>query len=267
VWWKQAWHGFQHHPVAGTGAGSFHVTNLRYRKSYLDFTTEPHDLPVQFLSEGGVVGLGLFALTGIALLRRGHGRRGHELALGLILPAYLLHGLVDIDWDFVAVSAPAFLVAGALAGRPPPYRRVSPFAALGAAGVALLAFCALLLPWLGQRWSDQAAAAANPAKAVTLAQRALSVDPFLVEPYWWESDNVSSPGRQLGLLAKATRVQPQNAQTWLIKARWELSYGCPRAALKDLYKFVALDPYERPDQGPDDYRTALRRVDSGKFSC
>ena len=51
-------------------------------------------------------------------LRPGWRRRGHELALALFLPAYLLHSLIDVDWDFVAVAAPAFVAAGALAGRP-----------------------------------------------------------------------------------------------------------------------------------------------------
>ena len=36
--------------LAGTGAGSFHLLNLRYRKTYLDFTIEPHNLPVQMLA-------------------------------------------------------------------------------------------------------------------------------------------------------------------------------------------------------------------------
>ena len=52
-WWQQAWHGWAGHRLAGTGAGSFHVTNLRYRGSFLDETTEPHSLPLQFLSEAG----------------------------------------------------------------------------------------------------------------------------------------------------------------------------------------------------------------------
>ena len=34
----------------GTGAGSFEFTNLRYRTTSLDSATEPHDLPLQFLT-------------------------------------------------------------------------------------------------------------------------------------------------------------------------------------------------------------------------
>ena len=82
-------------------------------------TSEPHDLPVQFLSEAGIVGFLLFAGSVVLLLRGSLRRRGPDLALALIFPAYLLHGLVDIDWDFVAVSAPALLVAGSLVGGPP----------------------------------------------------------------------------------------------------------------------------------------------------
>ena len=34
------------------------------------------------------------------LVVRGRRRPGPQLALALALPAYFLHGLLDIDWDF-----------------------------------------------------------------------------------------------------------------------------------------------------------------------
>src|SRR5581483_272134 len=68
VWWKEGWQGFTHHPLLGTGAGSFEFTNLRYRSTNVDQATEPHDLPVQFLSETGVVGFVLFAAGALALV-------------------------------------------------------------------------------------------------------------------------------------------------------------------------------------------------------
>jgi len=125
---------------------------------------------VPSLSETGLVGLFPFVASAALLNRPVLRRRGHELALAFVLPAYLVHGLVDIDWDFAAVSAPAFLVAGALAGRAP-FRRVSPYAALPAAGAAILAVGVLVLPWLGERWANDALGAA-PAHAVKLADRA-----------------------------------------------------------------------------------------------
>jgi O-antigen ligase len=269
TWWGQAVRGWEHHKLLGTGAGSFHVTNFRYRDSYVDYTIEPHNMPVQFLSEAGVVGLALFLLVVAALVRGTHRRRKHELALALLLPAYLVHSLVDIDWDFVAVSAPVFLAAGALVGRAE-LRRVSAFGMLLAAGAALLLFGVLLMPWLGARWSSQALGAtgsASPARVEKLANRARAVDPFLVEPLWWEALAQSDPRKALAYYTEATRVQPQNAQAWLYKAQLELDHGCARAALEDLYKFNDLDPKAKPSAGPDDYLRALDLVNSGKPKC
>lgn len=265
-WWQQAWHGFESRPLQGTGAGSFGVTNLRYRTSYLDVTTEPHNVPVQFLSEAGIVGFLLFAAMAVFLLRGSRRRRGAELALALVLPAFLLHGLLDIDWDFVAVAGPAFLVAGALVGGT--RRRVPAFGTLVAAGAGALAFVVLLLPWLGQRWSDAAQFANTPAQMVKLANRAHGANPLLVEPYWTLAAAYANDyPRARSYFARATKREPQNAETWLAKAEFELSWGCARAALQDFYKFNALDPYARPTDGPNDYRHALALVNSGKPSC
>jgi tetratricopeptide (TPR) repeat protein len=253
------------HPALGTGAGTFELT---HRKLRVDGTvaTEPHNLPLQFLTETGIDGLALFLLAVRMLVRGTHRRRKHELALALLLPAYLVHSIVDIDWDFVAVSAPAFLVAGALAGGPQS-RRVSAFGSALATGAAVLLFGVLLLPWLGQRWSDQAIVASTPAQTISLAKKARSVDPLLVEPLWWQAGAERDPRKAEALYAEATRVQPENAQTWLYKGRFELDYGCARAALQDFYRFNALDPKARPSNGPDDYRRALDLVNSGKPTC
>ena len=71
MWWKQAWDGWEERPVVGTGAGSFALTNLRYRTTFLDQATEPHNVPLQFLSETGVVGLALLATAFASLIVAG----------------------------------------------------------------------------------------------------------------------------------------------------------------------------------------------------
>lgn len=266
TWWGQAVHGWEHAPLLGTGAGTFHVTNLRYRASYLDYTTEPHNLPLQFLTETGVVGLALLLLVAGTFLRVAHGRQKHELALALLVPAYFVHSLVDIDWDFVAVSAPAFLVAGALAGGLP-VRRVSPFGSLVAAGAALLAFVVLLLPWLGARWSDEASVAGSSARTISLAKRARSVDPLLVEPLWWEADAQTDPRKAVALYQAAVDEQPKNPQTWLAAGLYGVSIQCPRLAYHYLERYTELDPKARPSEGADAYREALRQVNTGKPRC
>jgi O-antigen ligase len=268
TWWGQAVDGWEHDKLLGTGAGTFHVTNLLYRDSYLDYTIEPHNLPLQFLTEAGLVGLALFLLAVAGLVRGTHLRRRHELALALLLPAYLVHSLVDIDWDFLAVSAPAFLAAGALIGGAP-LRRVSSFGSLLAGGAALLAFVVLLLPWLGERWSSQATVA-SPARAVTLAERARSVDPLIVEPLWALAFAAEDRGDLRAAYAyykEATRKQPKNAETWLLAGQFAFAHGCMRAAYDNLVIFTELDNKARPSRGGDAYNKALRIVDLGKAKC
>ena len=59
----------------GTGAGSFGFTNLRYRTTTSTEAIEPHDLPVQFLSETGRRRARALPRRRVALARRGARRR------------------------------------------------------------------------------------------------------------------------------------------------------------------------------------------------
>ncbi|HEX4678618.1 MAG TPA: O-antigen ligase family protein [Gaiellaceae bacterium] len=266
TWWGQAVKGWEHNKLLGTGAGTFHVTNVRYRGSFLDYTTEPHNVPLQFLSEAGIVGLALFLVAVAALVGGAHRRRKHELALAVLLPAYLVHSLVDIDWDFVAVSAPAFLAAGAVLGRAE-LRRVSAFGSALAAGAALLLFGALLMPWLGERWSNEALVAGSPSQKISLAKKARSVDPLLVEPLWWQADAQTDPQRAVALYQAAVDKQPKNPQTWLYAGLYGVTINCPRLAYYYLERFTELDPQDRPSTGGDAYRKARAQVNTGKPKC
>jgi hypothetical protein len=268
TWWHQALRGFHVHPLVGVGAGSFELLNKLYRTIYLDTSTEPHDLPLQFLAETGLVGLVLLLVAAAALLRGSLHRRGPELALALLLPAYLVHALVDIDWDFVAVSAPAFLAAGSLSGRPPE-RRVGAFALVASAGCALLVFATFLLPWLGGRWADQGLAA-SPSRAITLANRARSVDPLLVEPFWdkaYAADQLGHAQRAFDLFVAAVRRQPRNPLTWQAAGQYAYSQGCWYQAWYYLNRYTELDPNAASSSGADQYRDALRRVNLHAYRC
>ena len=268
TWWHQAWRGFTGHVLLGTGAGSFELLNKLYRTIYLDSTIEPHDLPVQFLAETGLVGFVLLLGAFAALLRGSLHKRGTELALALLLPAYLFHSLVDIDWDFVAVSVPAFLAAGSLVGRPPE-RRLSGFAAVAAAGCAVLVFATFLFPWLGRRWVDEGLVA-SPARAITLANRARSVDPLLVEPYWNKAYAAAQLGqvqRAFALYVAAVHRQPHNPLTWVYAGEYAFEQRCYYDAYTYLERYTELDPRNRASAGADDYRTALDRVNKHEYRC
>ena len=270
VWWTEAWRGFKEHELAGTGAGSFEFTNLRYHTSTVDRALEPHNVPLQFLSETGAVGLVLFLVAALALVRGARRPTDPEIALAFALPAFLVHGLVDIDWDFAAISAPVFLIAGALAAEPIVRPRASFSAALAGAGIALAALSSLFAVWLGGRWTGQAedALGVDNARAVTLAKRARSVQPLSVEPIFVQAlaeQLQRHYGETLGLLRKATRLQPENKETWFALGEFDFRVRhCPRTALPELDRFTALD---RQDPGNVEYARALKQVNSGKAKC
>ena len=66
MWWKEAFGAFADRPVAGYGAGSFPVIHLQYRKNELA-VRQPHDVPLEFLSETGLIGgvLGVGAVVAL----------------------------------------------------------------------------------------------------------------------------------------------------------------------------------------------------------
>jgi hypothetical protein len=268
TWWSQAWHGFADHVLWGTGAGTFHLLNLRYRTTYLDFTIEPHNLPVQVLAELGLVGFVLLAVACVMLLRGSIRRSSAELALALLLPAFLVHALVDVDWDFAAVAAPAFVAAGALVGRPA-VRRVRGFSLLPALGIGLIVLGSLLSPWLARRWATEAADAAlagRNARAITLANRAHALDPFLLEPYWAKADAAPTTREAYRQYVLAVQRQPKNPQPWLLAGEFAMNANCPYAAWEHLERYTELDQKSN-GPGGDEYNAMLKLVNNREYTC
>ena len=116
AWWGEARDIFEAHPLAGAGANSFEVARKRYR-DLASSVTQPHSVPLQFLAGTGIVGLALLlglvaaaAAAAVGAVRRLDGtERDAAAALAVALALWLVHALVDYDWDFVAVTGPALL--------------------------------------------------------------------------------------------------------------------------------------------------------------
>jgi hypothetical protein len=216
-WWQEAWHAFVRHPGGGTGAGTFQFTDYLLRRTGLVTTTEPHNVPLQFLSETGIVGFLLFgaaaAASVVAIVRaraRASGAdRAAVTALAIGAAAFLVHMIGDVDWDYVATCGPLLFVTGALvAGRPRPEPAPVRWRVLALAAVlfGLGAVYSLAAPYVAQK---------KLASASTLAQvkSAHSYDPLstdvLSEEAFFETG-----ARAEQLYRDALALEPQNYALW-----------------------------------------------------
>ncbi len=115
VLWHSALADFRAHPVVGSGAGSFGRWWLAHRTTGY-FVEDAHNLYVQTLAEGGVIGFALLvALLAIPLVAAVRSRR-HPLvapAFGAYV-AFLAHAAVDWDWQMPAVTLFALFTAAVL---------------------------------------------------------------------------------------------------------------------------------------------------------
>jgi hypothetical protein len=272
TWWKEAWRLFEDAPAGGHGAATFEVARRGIRNGSI-VTTEPHDLPLQFLAETGVVGfllllgvIGSGAAAAVTAVRQAEPvERAATTALALGVGAFVLHSLVDIHWEFVAVGAPAFFSLGVLVGlgASPPAGRLRPAWAGAAALVAVAVLYSLTAPYASGRLVDSAYEAiargqdayargqmADAGKDFTAAlsdgRSARWLDPLATDPLLALGDAESArPDDQaaIGYYRDAVTLQPENSSTWYALGSFEFFTGRYRAALHDLDRAYGLDPY------------------------
>jgi hypothetical protein len=248
-WWKEAWQVWQQKPAGGKGAATFTISRLRVRKGST-VTQEPHNLALQALSETGIVGflLGVGAVLAVLVALRRAARDPAAVALAIGVPLYLLHALADIDFDFVAVSAPVFFVGGLLVGLGGEVRTVRsrPLVAATAAAGLLAAVYSLTAPWLAANRTGDAYAAASPAAAASAARDASNLNPLAVDPVWALAAAYSDAGDPTDTVRqyeRATRLQPENPQTWLYLGEYELGRCAVFPAYHALNNAYTLDPF------------------------
>ena len=257
-WWGEAWDVFVGHSPQGAGAGTFEIARKRYRPDARS-VVEPHSVPLQHLSDGGVVGLALFlALIGavvaacVCALRRLEGpERAAAVALVAAPAAYLGHALVDYNWNFLAVTAPTMVALGVLAaaGRTPGERRKRPLLAVAVVLVAAVVLVSFSFPRLADRMERSSTRALVSGDLELARDRALwarffnplSVDPLFALARFEESRGW--PGGAERRYIRAVELQPDNPETWYALGLFEFE------ALENLcatYRFLnnayTLDP-------------------------
>jgi tetratricopeptide (TPR) repeat protein len=285
AWWKESWTSFLDHPLQGTGAGSFVLVHRPLRSTSLDVTTEPHNVPLQFLGETGIVGFLLFAgaaaaaAVGIrATLRRlDDDDRPAALALALGVVAYVLWSIVDFDWDFVAVTGPAFLLVGMLLGAGRPARRVSvrrPLWSVGAIAVAIVASLSLVSPWVSQQRLESGLVSfehRNVGASIAAVREAHSYDPLALEPLlvWAGVEGATGDiAEAKRLYRKAVKLKPKDAEVWYQFGVFELRVDCNTLrAYQYLNRSYTLDPFGPTSRKGGPLDEARRLVNKRTKSC
>ncbi len=256
AWWGEARDIFEADPLLGAGANTFEVARKRYRE-IASSVTQPHSVPLQFLSGTGVIGLALLlgliaaaAAAAVGAVRRLEGsERDAAAALAVTLALWLVHALVDYDWDFVAVTGPAFFAAGVLAAAGRPSRRGTfPFAAAAVGALAVAAAISVVTPWLAERSVREV----NPALersdvdgARDAAERARSLNPLSLEPLFARARVEEAAGDEEAALAayrRAAALQPDNPVAWYELGLYEFHLGDRCSAYVHLNRAYTLDP-------------------------
>ena len=273
VWWKEAAGAWWDRPLVGHGAGSFPLVHRAYRTNSLE-VRQPHSVPLEFLSETGLIGAGLalggLALLGLAATSSALGRApSRERAYGAALlagcAAWAVHIWIDWDWDIPAVTLPTMIFLGALVARPAGGaasngalpRPSTPALARGpalAAGAALLCLVALsaVLPAVSKEMTSDALSlaakggAGNLREAAEKAEVASRLNPFAVQPPSAAASiaqRSGQPAKAARLLSEAVRRQPDNPLMWFRLAGFQRQLNDSPAALRSIAMVRALDPY------------------------
>jgi hypothetical protein len=277
TWWKEAWHLFEEDPGGGKGAATFEIARRPIRNSSV-VTIEPHNIALQALAETGIVGFLLGAVGALAALgaaaravRRLNGEdRAAAVAVGIAIPVYLLHALADVDWDFVAVSAPALFAAGLLVGMDgtvaPARVRFHALPAIAVLAALLAGLYSLTAPWLSSNRVDDSLAAlidSKPQTAASAARDAGDLNPLSPDPIWALASAYASVGDVPDATKeyeRATRLQPENSDTWQALGEYELCFGDVFLAYRALNQAYTLDPYAAVKGGPlDQARAAVEK--------
>ncbi len=259
-WWATAWDGFQAEPWYGWGAGTFRLLEqITQNPSYV--TDSAHNTLLEAISGTGLLGGVPFIIGGIALLVMTiagvrHARVGDEIGATVIAVggiAFVVQGLVDVNWSLVVPGVIVYAAIGAIAPKAHRQRRVVPVgrAITGALCVGLIFAGLLAVPtWLSARDTARSndAFIENPQLALNLAASAHRFNPLGIDPLLAQADAQQALGDAQGAqatLLEAIRLEPTNYEPWLAYGTY-LAYAwnhpaAGRAALEHALKLSGDD--------------------------
>lgn len=275
LYWSQGITVGDHALLKGVGALGFATARTQYTKSF-QTVGHAHSYVIQTFADLGLLGLivslALLLAWGRAVIRslvprtgwsRLEGAQSWErsglFALLLFVVGFGFSSAIDWTWFFPALTVPALLCAGWLAGRGPlraPVGQMARRPPLLSRPAALGACCALALISLVCAWliwqplhsaNDASAAisAGSRGAAFVDARSAAAADPLALQPHFVLSQLYQGEGDSAAARAElvaAANLQPHNYESWLQLGLYDLGRHQPRLALPALDRAYALNP-------------------------
>ncbi|MBA3735474.1 MAG: O-antigen ligase family protein [Actinobacteria bacterium] len=218
--WRVAVRQFEQKPWMGSGAGTYELYWQRYRP-VAGQVRDAHNLYLETLGELGIVGLVLLVLGLAPPLIAAVRARSQTLvpvALGAYV-AFLMHAIVDWDWELPAVTLAALACGAAIlvAARPESSTSVLPTRIrFGAAALAVPLIVFVVIGLVGNEATNSAKSAAN----------------------------VGDWRRVESKTQVAYRWAPWSATPLELRAEAQLAAGRVAAARRDFERAVAKDPHD-----------------------
>jgi hypothetical protein len=200
-YWRVAWEAFEERPLLGVGAGNYDRPYFQRRTTDEDIT-QPHSLPLQVLTELGLVGFALLLVPAFGVgwaawrlarsAREAGGARFLAVAGVGCITAWAVHTSVDWLHLLPGVTAFALVACAVLLRNRAPVRAPSPVRMARGRRLAPVALIALALivagaslsrQYLSERFRSegQDALVERPEEALRQADRSLRLDPAAVE--------------------------------------------------------------------------------------
>ena len=257
--WKVAWEDFSAHPILGVGAHNWEGTYYELRDQTSGFARQPHSLPLEVLSERGVVGGALFfgflavcVASGLwERFTRFHSEgKGQAGALVAALAYWFVHSSADWFWQIPAVTLPAIVFLALLVA---PWRgeseRVSARWPLrvGGVGLAVLALLVFAPLFVADHGLAQSVTTENSKAALAAVESAQKYNPLETRLAQREAEVAKAAGdwgRAENAYKRAIRLNPEHYAPYAILAESYTVRGRTGEALRYYQMAHALNPLD-----------------------
>lgn len=258
ILWEVAWKDFVAHPLLGVGTHNYEATYYQLRDEAIGWVRQPHMLPLEVLSERGLVGGVLFFGFLAACMGGGMIQRFRRLstegkaqvgAMTAAVSYWFIHSSAEWFWQIPAITMPAIVYLAMLVA---PWRRTEadsrrwPLQAAGSL-IAVIAIIIAVPLFLGDFYLQRSESAEDPRVALGAIERAQvfnPLDPGLPEREAELAIEVEDWPRVRDSYSRAIRLNPEHYGPYYLLGLFNEKVGEREEALRLYRKASALNPLD-----------------------